>query len=292
MFISMTGFGSYEHTFSWGTVKFEVSSVNHKYQDFSTKLPRELSALENRIINIMRNNITRGKVRFSAEVAFNPGLEIGSVNEKALINIYNQICELSRVNNIDAPKDLTQFLLIPGIVGNTACENSLEDLALWDNLVLAACKSLNDMKKLEGEKLFIQVKQELNTLSEIVMKLKERWEAAKIDAIESLRGRIKSVMEYYNLEIDESRIAQEVSFMSDKWDVTEELIRLDSHIEKFSQIMNDKESNGKKLDFLVQEMNREANTMGSKFSDALFRWDIVEAKSCIEKIREQLQNIE
>ena len=292
MFVSMTGFGSSEHNFSWGTVKFELSSINHKYQDFSTKLPRELASLENRIINLLRNNIARGKVRLSAEINFYPGSEIGLVNEKALINIYSQVCKISRENNIDIPKDLTQFLLIPGVVDNTACESSLEDFALWDNLVLKACESLNNMKISEGEKLFNQVKQELMNLSEIVKRLRERWQVAISDAIESLRTRIQNVMEHYNLEIDESRIAQEVSLMSDRWDVTEELTRLDAHINKFSQIMNSNESNGKKLDFLVQEMNREINTMGSKVNDALFRWDVVEAKSCVEKIREQLQNIE
>ena len=292
MFVSMTGFGNSEHNFSWGTVKFEISSINHKYQDFSTKLPRELASLENRIINIMRNNINRGKVRLSAEINFYPGSEIGLVNEKALINIYNQVCKISRENNIEIPRDLTQFLLIPGVVDNTACESSLEDFALWDNLVLKACDSLKSMKISEGEKLFKQVQQEINNLSEIVKRLKERWQIAINDAIESLRSRIQNVMEHYKLEIDESRIAQEVSLMSDRWDVTEELTRMNAHIEKFSQIMNSNESNGKKLDFLVQEMNREINTMGAKVNDAIFRWDVVEGKSCVEKIREQLQNIE
>ena len=99
-------------------------------------------------------------------------------------------------------------------------------------------------------------------------------------------------MEHYNLEVDEARIAQEVALMSDKWDVSEELARLEVHTEKFRQTMDIQEPCGKKLDFLIQEMNREINTMGSKVNDADFRWGVVEAKTCIERIREQIQNIE
>ena len=99
-------------------------------------------------------------------------------------------------------------------------------------------------------------------------------------------------MEHYNLEIDEARIAQEVALMSDKWDVSEEVVRLEAHTEKFRQIMEAQEPSGKRLDFLIQEMNREANTMGSKIADTQFRWGVVEAKTCIERMREQIQNIE
>ncbi|MBQ3585338.1 MAG: DUF1732 domain-containing protein, partial [Synergistaceae bacterium] len=105
------------------------------------------------------------------------------------------------------------------------------------------------------------------------------------------RIRIENVMEHYDLEFDEARIAQEVALLSDRWDVSEEVARLEAHTGRFRQIM-DEDSCGKKLDFLIQEMNREINTMGSKVNDSEFRWGIVEAKSCIERMREQIQNIE
>ena len=99
-------------------------------------------------------------------------------------------------------------------------------------------------------------------------------------------------MEHYSLEVDANRIAQEVALMSDKWDVSEEIVRLEAHCEKFRQVMESREASGKRMDFLIQEMNREANTMGSKVNDAQFRWGVVEAKTCIERMREQIQNIE
>ena len=231
-------------------------------------------------------------MKLSAEIYYIPGAEAGSIDENALINIYSQIRNISARNNINFSPDLTQFLLIPGILENSAAESVTENLQLWDELTLSACESLNNMKLSEGMKLFNYVQDELKHLSEIAKNLRERWKIARDEALESLRTRIENVMEHYNLEIDANRVAQEVSLMSDKWDVTEELTRIDAHIEKFTQIMNEKISSGKKLDFLIQEMNREINTMGSKVADALFRWEVVEAKSCIEKIREQIQNIE
>ena len=147
------------------------------------------------------------------------------------------------------------------------------------------------MRKTEGGKLHEKVSADLSKLEGIIETLKERWKIASGEAIEGLRTRIENVMEHYNLEIDEARIAQEVALMSDRWDVSEETARLEAHTGKFRKVMEE-DSCGKKLDFLIQEMNREINTMGSKVNDSDFRWGVVEAKTCIERMREQIQNIE
>lgn len=295
MFLSMTGFGNYSHEFSWGTVLLEATSVNHKYQEFSARLPRELSSLENRIISILRNSINRGKIRVTAEIDWNPGARIPLLDEEGLMTLFNQVRRISKKNNIEPPSDLTGFLAIPELFDantNAAEQAAHEQPEIWDKIISGAVKSLMEMKKSEGEKLHSKVEEDINALVKILDALKKRWEVANSEALESLRTRIQNVMEHYNLEIDENRIAQEVALMADKWDVSEEITRLDAHIEKFKQVMNAENSQGKKLDFLIQEMNREVNTMGSKVADATFRWGVVEAKTCIERIREQLQNIE
>lgn len=295
MFLSMTGFGRAERVFSWGTVVFELTSTNHKYQDFSVKFPREMLSLENEMSILMRNTINRGKVRLSAEISWNPGARIPILDEKSLSILFRQIKTLSIKNNLKAPEDLTNFLLIPGILDLNESSDKIigdEKPEVWNEFYNEALKSLMDMKKFEGEKLFNAVLTDIKFFEKVLSSLSKRWEASKNDAIESLRTRIETVMQNYNLEIDEARIAQEVSLLSDKWDVTEELARLKSHCEKFRQTMNLNEPVGKKIDFLLQEMNREVNTMGSKVNDADFRWGVVEAKSCIERIREQIQNIE
>ena len=295
MFLSMTGFGSSSHEFEWGTVLVEITSVNHKYQDFSARLPRELSSLENRVINLMRGVITRGKVRLSAEITWRPGARIPILDEEGLMNLLNQVRKIAKRNHIDPPKDITNLLLIPGVADET---NNLAEQAahhtpeLWDDLIMRAVNSLMDMKKSEGLKLKAKIEADLNMLVKLVETLKERWTVANTEALESLRTRIENVMEHYNLEVDANRVAQEVALMSDKWDVSEEIVRLEAHCEKFRQVMESRDASGKRMDFLIQEMNREANTMGSKVNDAQFRWGVVEAKTCIERMREQIQNIE
>lgn len=295
MFLSMTGFGSNSHEFSWGTVSVEISSVNHKYQEFTARLPRELSSLENKIITILRSSIGRGKVKLTALIDWNPGAKIPVLDEEGLMNLFNQIRRITKRNHLDAPTDLTSLLSIPEIFdasSNLAEQAARGEPEIWDEIISGAVASLIEMKRSEGAKLKAKVEADLEALVKILEGLKARWEIAKSNAVESLRMRMQNVMEHYDLEIDEPRIAEEVALMSDKWDVSEEIVRLDAHVGKFKQTMNAENSAGKKLDFLVQEMNREVNTMGSKVADSEFRWGVVEAKTCIERIREQLQNIE
>lgn len=295
MFLSMTGFGNKSHEFLWGTVSFEITSVNHKYQEFSARLPRELSSLENRIITLMRSLIGRGKVKLTADISWNPGARVPVLDEEGLMNIYNQVRKITKRNNLESSNDITPFLMIPGVFdsnSNLAEEAAHENPDIWDDMTRGAIDALMEMKRSEGEKLRVKIDEDLCILEDLTGKIKSRWDTASSEAIESLRTRMENVMEHYKLEIDESRIAQEVAFMSDKWDISEELTRLEAHIGKFRQLMNSESSSGKKLDFLVQEMNREINTIGSKAADSEIRWAVVEAKTCIERIREQLQNIE
>ncbi len=295
MFLSMTGFGSKTQEFSWGTVSFEVSSVNHKYQDFTARLPRELLSLENRMIMLMRSLIGRGKVKLTAEIAWNPGARIPALDDEGLMNLFNQVRRIAKRNNLEIPNDITSLLSVPGVLdgsSNVAEEAAREKPEIWDQILLSAVDAMMEMKRSEGSKLKTKVEADLKILQDILESLNERWKTANSEALEGLRIRMSSVMEHYDLDIDEARIAQEVALMSDKWDVSEELARLEAHIDKFRQTMEIKEPCGKKLDFLIQEMNREVNTMGSKVNDADFRWGVVEAKTCIERIREQIQNIE
>lgn len=297
MFLSMTGFGRAMREFPWGTVTFELTSVNHRYQDFSARLPRELSSLESRLVSLLRASLNRGKVRLSAEIAWNPGARTPTLDEEGLLLLFRRVRELAAQEGTEAPS-LASFLALPGICeAGRALEQAQDEPQVWDELLASAVESLMEMKRAEGEKLKAVIEADLNTFADIVTKLEERWRAASAEALEALRTRIEKVMEHYELEIDEARIAQEVSLMADKWDVSEELTRLAAHIERFRQTMEGGEAGGKelagrRLDFLIQEMNREVNTMGSKVGDADFRWGVVEAKSCLERIREQIQNVE
>ena len=295
MLLSMTGFGTKSYDFSWGTVLFEISSVNHKYQDFSVKLPPELASLENKVLDIMRKNITRGKVKLSAEISWNAGSQVPVIDEEGLLNFYNQIKKLTKRNFLECSNDISSYLLIPGVLDagkNLASLEAKNNPEVWNKMVIEVIDILNDMKKSEGEKLKSKIESDIEFLDKLLISMNERWKIAKSEALNSIRSRIESVLEHYNLEFDEARVASEVSLLSDKWDISEEVTRMESHVDKFRYAINLNESSGKKLDFLVQEMNREVNTMSSKVADAEFRWQVVEAKTCIERIREQIQNIE
>jgi len=250
MFISMTGFGSSSREFSWGTVKFEITSVNHKYQDFTVKLPHELLSLENRLLSILREKIVRGKVKLSAEIFWNPGAKIPALDNDSLRVFINQVRTIAKRNSLETAKDITSFLMLPGVLdvsANVAEEEARANPDVWDKLTLDAIESLNDMKKAEGEKLRAVVEEDLAKLEMITESLKLRWKIASDDAIEGLRTRIETLTEHYSLELDEARIAQEVAFLSDKWDVSEEISRLEAHTGRFRKVMDENFCDSRKL---------------------------------------------
>ncbi|MDR1649364.1 MAG: YicC family protein [Synergistaceae bacterium] len=291
MFLSMTGFGRAAREFPWGTAAFEITSVNHRYQESAVRLPKELASLESRIIASLRSSLKRGKIRFTAEIAWAPGFRAAKLDEEALASYYTQLKGLAGRLGVPAALDLASLLALPGVCGSPDASGEGEAEA-WDALLEEAVSALMEMKKSEGAKLAKAVDSDLKEFARLIDALSARWDAASTEALDALRTRIEKVMERFGLEIDQSRVAQEISLLADKWDVSEELTRLSAHIAKFGEIASGKESEGRKLDFLIQEMNREVNTMGSKVGDAEFRWTVVDAKSCLERIREQIQNVE
>ena len=295
MFLSMTGFASKSYEFSWGNIHFEISSVNHKYQEFSVKLPKELASLENKILLLMRSLISRGKVKLSADITWNLESQVPILNEEGLVNLYNQVRKITKRNHWDCSNDIANYLALPGILDasrNLAEIEARENPKIWDKMVIEVIDLLVDMKKSEGLKLKSKIDDDFKILCDLSNSLNDRWKISKDHAIESIRHRIEYLLEHYNLELDEARIAYEVSLASDKWDISEEITRFNAHLDKFSETFNSDDPSGKKLDFIIQELIREVNTMSSKVPDAEFRWLVVEAKSNIEKIREQIQNIE
>ncbi|MDR1732028.1 MAG: YicC family protein [Synergistaceae bacterium] len=296
--LSMTGFGRAVHTFSWGTVSFELTSVNHRYQEISVRLPKELSSLESRIVSLLRSRLRRGKIRLSAEISWMAGSRVAKLDREALSYYYGELQAVSQQWNLpfaaSSVSELTPLLALPGVCDSLSVseEDEAEGDNAWDALTEEAVKALMEMKSSEGAKLAEAVRLDLETFESLVASLSERWNVASSEALDALKTRIEKVMERFDLEIDQNRIAQEVSLLADRWDVSEELARLAVHIAKFRETAFGSASEGRKLDFLIQEMNREVNTMGSKVGDAEFRWTVVEAKSCLERIREQIQNVE
>ena len=292
MFLSMTGFGRASRLFPWGTVTFELASVNHRYLEIGVRLPKEIASLESGFVALLRSSLKRGKVKLGAEIEWTPEYRALRVDTEVLSAYFRQMQSLSDHLNVPPPDSLTPFLSLPGVCDSLRAVAEEEADDIWGPLLREAVEALNEMKRSEGAKLQQVVEKDLMEFESLAGTLSARWERAAPEAFDALKGRIEKVMERFDLEIDQARISQEVSIIADKWDVSEELTRLSAHISKFREIAFGKESEGRKLDFLIQEMNREVNTMGSKVGDAEFRWCIVDAKSCLERIREQVQNIE
>ena len=292
MINSMTGFGRFEGLVNGRNITLEIKSVNHRYLEFSCRLTRGYSFLEEKIKSYISGVISRGKVDMfvsitepedtPAEVQINYNLAQGYVNAlKELSEKYNVINNVSTVDIGRYPDVLTV---------NKASED--EDV-VWNDVKEAldsALKDFTSMRKDEGKRLKADILGRAKTIIKIVSEIEKR----SPETVKEYQSRIKEKIEELlnSKEYDEQRVITEVAIFADKIAVDEETVRLRSHFEQLKTYLNDDKPVGRSIDFLIQEMNREANTIGSKVRDAELAQKVVRIKNEIEKIREQVQNIE
>lgn len=292
MINSMTGFGRFEGQVNGRNITLEIKSVNHRYLEFSCRLTRGYSFLEEKIKSYISSVISRGKVDMfvsitepedtPAEVQINHNLAQGYVNAlKEISEQYNVINNVSTVDIGRYPDVLTV---------NKAPED--EDV-VWNDVKEALDSALKDfisMRKDEGKRLKADILGRAKTIIKIVSEIEKR----SPETVKEYQSRIKEKIEELlnSKEYDEQRVITEVAIFADKIAVDEETVRLRSHFEQLKTYLNDDKPVGRSIDFLIQEMNREANTIGSKVRDAELAQKVVQIKNEIEKIREQVQNIE
>lgn len=294
MIKSMTGFGRSEYSDGKRSVTAEVRSVNHRYCDVSVKMPRRYSFAEEKIKSAVKSILSRGKIDVSITVV---NLTEDDVTVKLNTSVAGQYKESLQElkDQFDLEGDIS-LQLIAGLpdVMKTVPEVEDED-ALTEALkipVTEAVKKLDEMRAVEGEKLKEDLLRRGGTIKEYTGKIKERAPEVVKEHKEKMEERINQLLDK-NIEIPEEKLAVEVAVFADKCDITEELVRLDSHMDQMKKILDEgKKAVGKRLDFLVQEMNREANTIGSKANDLDITNYMLSIKSEVEKIREQVQNIE
>ena len=305
--LSMTGFSRESADYAWGTLNLEMSSVNHRYQEVTVRLPREFSYFEPLLISRMRSMLGRGKIRLGVEILWNPEYKMVRIDSALLGGYWKQLSQIAEEigNNSNIP--LTSLLSLPGVCDtqrDNDIEKEIEEAIIY--LLEKSVDSLTEMKIKEGGMLAKDILLQLESFSRIIDSVKNEWQDVIPEALAASRGRLEKFLTEaaHGVSPDPARLAQEIAILSDKWDISEEIVRSQSHVDKFRELMKegtlDKNSDkktenagiGRKLDFLVQEMNREINTMGSKMQDARLRWQVVEAKSCLERIREQIQNID
>lgn len=293
MIFSMTGYGRGEYKNETRGFVVEMKSVNHRYNDVIIRMPKKLSILEERIRNLIKSSIKRGRIETYISLE-----EYGESNVEVIPNIdiikkyFNALNNIKEELNLNDEIKLSQLIDFPDTL---KIENEKEDEEIiWATLKPAlteALDSLLHMRSKEGKKLREDIKNRAKKINEIVQNIEFKAPLIIKEYHSKLLERIKELTEEA-IEIDENRIALEVSVYADKSNITEEIVRLYSHLEQLTSILDETDAIGRKLDFLIQEMNREINTIGSKSSDVEIANSVIEVKSELEKIREQVQNIE
>lgn len=292
MIKSMTGYGRGEKSFGQRIITVEIRAVNNRYLDCSVRIPRIYLCVEEQIKSVVQHEISRGKVDVFVSIEGNEGTmtEI-SVNRpvaEGYHRAYAQLAELFQMEN-----DLTTSMLakLPEVL---LVEKAQEDLEQVGGQVLSvlqtALEDFDKMRQREGEKLHEDLLFRRDTVEQLLSKIEARSPGTVSEYQQKLKRRMSEVLE--QVPIDEGRILAEAAIFADKIAVSEETVRLRSHLAQMEEMLSAEKIVGRKLDFLIQEFNREANTIGSKCNDLeISRW-VVDMKAEIEKIREQVQNIE
>ena len=294
MIKSMTGFGRGEYSDGKRNVTAEIRTVNHRYSDINVKMPKRYSFAEEGIKNIVRNKIRRGKAEVSiiVENLTEEDLTV-KLNELVAKQYIDNLKELKTLYGLDGEIDIRLVSSMPDVMKAVPdVENEDEVAEVIGKAVMAATDNLDKMRAAEGAKLADDLLMRGELIRGIVKKIENRAPMVVKDYTEKLYNRIRELTDGA-VEVPEDRILMEAAVFADKSNITEELVRLDSHMMQLGNILSSGDGPvGKKLDFLVQEMNREANTIGSKSNDLEITSLMLETKSEIEKIREQVQNIE
>lgn len=292
MIRSMTGFGRSESVINGREITVEIKSVNHRYFEFNCRTTRGYSFLEEKLKSYVAQKVSRGKVDMFVSLSASEDAEAQvSVNHQLASGYINAFKELKETYNI--PDDVTTTILAryPDILTvSKAPEDEEQVLADVLQAVDVALESFVSMREAEGEKLKADVLNRAGIILNIVSEIEERSPITVKEYENRLKAKIMETLEDKN--IDEQRVLTEVAIFADKVAVAEETVRLRSHFEQLNKFMESDVPVGRKIDFIIQEMNREANTIGSKVQDAQLAHKVVDIKSEIEKIREQVQNIE
>ncbi|MBN1212438.1 MAG: YicC family protein [candidate division Zixibacteria bacterium] len=289
---SMTGYGHAELKTKLGRFIVEISSVNSRFLDYYIKLPRQLYSLEIKIKELVAEKISRGKVNINVELEESesvPGKY--TINEKAVREYYRQLLSLKKSLKLAGELTIRDLLLLPDVAEPELLTYDLD--GIWKKLQKVIQKAIGEMivmREQEGRALASEMKVRLAQMDRTAAEI-EKKSANAVDVYrEKLTRRIKELLD--TPLADANRLEEEVILFADRTDITEELTRLRIHIEQFGKTLKQKEQIGKKLNFILQEMNRETNTIGAKCSEFSISSQVIHLKEEIEKLREQVQNIE
>ena len=288
---SMTGYGKAEYSAEGVSLAVEIKTVNNRFLDVVPKYPRQFLKYDDLIRRTVSEYLTRGRVELFIS------LKVVESDSKNLVvdmsvaeNYYRAFNDLkARFPDLSAQLSVYELMKFPSIITDAPEEDDDRFRDILSDVLIEALKNLNEMRKVEGDKLKLDLTSRITEVEKIVCEIADRAPLIKQVYKDKLKARVEEYLGGVNM--DETRLLQEVALYADKTNIDEELTRLKSHIEQFRSII-ETENCGKRLDFLVQELNREANTVCSKSNDVVITSCGLKLKNEIEKIREQIQNIE
>ncbi len=272
-------------------ITVEVRSVNNRFLDLIIKTPRSLTNYEQQIRDIVGKFVKRGRVNVWIGITNEAEKYQELILNKPLVKTYLDIALELKELDVPGQVDINQLLTLPEIL-TVDSENDVEE-STWlcaKSALEQALGEMNKMRVAEGNELYKDFVARVNQLEDVISKVQKLAESAPVEQMDKLRNRVKRLVP--DTIVDEGRLEMELAIIADRIDITEECVRFHSHNKLFLEMLKDDESQGRKLNFLLQEMNREANTIGSKTSNPEVSHLVVQIKDQVEKIREQIQNIE
>lgn len=294
MLLSMTGFGEAHQTDGGLTVAIEIRAINSRYFKLSVRAGERYSTLEPRIEATLREKIRRGTVQVSVRATRAKVADDFTINVTALSSYRDQLEKLHDRWHISENVEIESLLLLPGVVDEQPTQ-SIDVDADWpliESTLLQAIVALEKMRSDEGQAMEDDLRANCQAIGNELAAIEKQAPKVADSYRDRLRDRVNKLLAEHDVTVETSDLIREVSLFADRCDISEEIVRLGSHLDQFESIMKVPDSAGRKLEFLTQEMFRETNTIGSKANDIEIARGVIEIKTAIEKIREMVQNIE
>jgi uncharacterized protein (TIGR00255 family) len=288
----MTGFGDARFQDQDWSVQVEVRTVNNRHLKLSSKISDPYSILEAELEHLVREKVRRGAVQISVRIDRPRQPEDYRLNTVALASYRDQMRALQEAH--DGPVDLGGLLILPGVVEEVRSNSSNleEDWPLIARVVTLALENLEKVRAQEGQAMALELQSMGQTVSNYATQIADRGPSVVQSYQRRLVERVQSLVQDQGVTVDPKDLIREVAILVDRSDISEELVRLRAHIVQFQEVILESESAGRKLEFVLQEMGREVNTIGSKANDVEISRNVVEIKGVLEKIRELVQNVE
>ena len=294
MLNSMTGYGEAEGEVNGVSYAAEIKTLNNRYLKTIVKLPDAMAFLEESIEKLLRNNLSRGTVNYVLRVKDTSANALFDINERALRAVMERLNGVRSSADIDGTIDISSLLSLPGIIRPTVPDEDMAEQIKQIVLDVSqkAIDKLKQMRAAEGNFLKDDLGSHCQAIKQELEKIRARSAVVMQGCAKRLKKRVDELLAEAKLKLDEETLAREVAVLADRSDISEEITRLDSHLQRFAESCQSNDQAGRKLDFISQEMLREANTIASKASDTEIIRHVVNIKCRVDRIKEQVQNVE